>query len=93
MTRIKIPPLSVIEAILLCAVALVPASAGAQTTEKKGTTPYVTHFIFRPIMSIDIPGLGTATSLEAVGTRPRPLLLDFLQSTYEAAVGDLPGRG
>ena len=61
MTRIKIPPLSVIEAIL-------PASAGAQTTEKKGTTPYVTHFIFRPIMSIDIPGLGTATSLEAVGT-------------------------
>jgi hypothetical protein len=68
MTRIKIPPLSVIEAILLCAVALVPASAGAQTTEKKGTTPYVTHFIFRPIMSIDIPGLGTATNLEAVGT-------------------------
>ena len=68
MTRIKIPPLSVIEAILLGAVALVPASAGAQTTEKKGTTPYVTHFIFRPIMSIDVPGLGTATNLEAVGT-------------------------
>ena len=36
--------------------------------EKKGTTPYVTHFIFRPLMSIDIPGLGTATPLEAVGT-------------------------
>jgi len=36
--------------------------------EKKGTTPYVTHFIFRPLMSIDIPGLGTATNLEAVGT-------------------------
>ena len=35
---------------------------------KKGTTPYATHFIFRPIQSIDIPGLGTATSLEAVGT-------------------------
>ena len=35
---------------------------------KKGTTPYVTHFIFRPLMSIDIPGLGTATNLEAVGT-------------------------
>ena len=68
MTRVKITPLSVIEAILLCAVALVPASAGAQTTAKKGTTPYVTHFIFRPIMSIDIPGLGTATNLEAVGT-------------------------
>ena len=66
MSRVKITPLSVIKAILLCAVALVPASAGAQTTEKKGTTPYVTHFIFRPIMSIDIPGLGTATNLTCV---------------------------
>jgi hypothetical protein len=36
--------------------------------EKKGTTPYVTHFIFRPVHSIDIPGLGSATALEAVGT-------------------------
>jgi hypothetical protein len=58
------------ETVLLSAIlaALVPSAAGAQTTEKKGTTPYVTHFIFRPIMSIDIPGLGTATNLEAVGT-------------------------
>ena len=46
-----------------------PGTAGAQTTtEKKGTTPYVTHFIFRPLMSLDVPGLGTATTLEAVGT-------------------------
>jgi hypothetical protein len=36
--------------------------------EKKGTTPYVTHFIFRPLESIDISGLGKATLLEAVGT-------------------------
>jgi hypothetical protein len=35
---------------------------------KKGTTPYMTHFVFRPLESIDIPGLGTATALEAVGT-------------------------
>jgi hypothetical protein len=73
MTRIKLSPFAVMEAAFLCAmlVVLVPAVAGAQTTEKKGTTPYVTHFIFlifRPIMSIDIPGLGTATNLEAVGT-------------------------
>src|ERR1700741_2873069 len=55
---------------LLCLAlsALLPAAAGEQTIEKKGTTPYVTHFIFRPIMSIDIPGLGKATTLEAVGT-------------------------
>ena len=49
-------------------VALSPGSVVAQPIEKKGTTPYVTHFIFRPLMSIDIPGLGTATNLEAVGT-------------------------
>src|SRR6187399_2870793 len=54
-----------LSAVLL---AIAPATAEAQTVEKKGTTPYVTHFIFRPIMSIDIPGLGTATNLEAVGT-------------------------
>ena len=35
--------------------------------EKKGTTPYVTHFIFRPVQSIDVPGLGTATVLERSG--------------------------
>jgi hypothetical protein len=49
-------------------VAFAPGSVVAQPIEKKGTTPYVTHFIFRPLMSIDIPGLGTATNLEAVGT-------------------------
>ena len=47
---------------------IAPDIAAGQMMEKKGTTPYVTHFIFRPLMSIDIPGLGTATPLEAVGT-------------------------
>ena len=49
-------------------VASAPGVVLGDSIEKKGTTPYVTHFIFRPVMSIDIPGLGTATSLEAVGT-------------------------
>jgi hypothetical protein len=48
--------------------AFVPGVALGQSMEKKGTTRYVTHFIFRPLMSLDIDGLGTATSLEAVGT-------------------------
>src|SRR5260370_26341193 len=39
-----------------------------QSIEKKGTTPYVTHFIFRPLMTIDVAELGKATTLEAVGT-------------------------
>ena len=43
-------------------------AALADSTEKKGTTPYVTHFIFRPVQSLEVPGLGTATLLEAVGT-------------------------
>jgi hypothetical protein len=47
---------------------LAPWVVLAGPIEKKGTTPYVTHFIFRPLMSIDIPGLGSATALEAVGT-------------------------
>jgi hypothetical protein len=70
MNRIHISLLTIMETVLLSAVlvALAPGAAGAQTTEKKGTTSYVTHFIFRPLMSIDIPGLGTATNLEAVGT-------------------------
>jgi hypothetical protein len=40
----------------------------AEDMLKSGTTPYVTHFVFRPLMSLDIPGLGTATTLEATGT-------------------------
>jgi hypothetical protein len=40
----------------------------AGSMEKKGTTPYVTHFIFRPVQSLEVPSLGTATLLEAVGT-------------------------
>ena len=42
-------------ATLGAAVDIVPGSVVAQQMEKKGTTPYVTHFIFRPLMSIDIP--------------------------------------
>ena len=49
-------------------VAIATAVALGQPIEKKGTTPYVTHFIFKPLMSIDISGLGTATALEAIGT-------------------------
>ncbi|WGD48852.1 hypothetical protein QA641_24750 [Bradyrhizobium sp. CB1650] len=44
------------------------AAVAGEPIEKKGTTPYVTHFIFRPLMSIDTAELGKATTLEAVGT-------------------------
>jgi hypothetical protein len=48
--------------------AFVSGTALGQSVEKKGTTPYVTHFIFRPVLDLDVPGLGKATALEAVGT-------------------------
>ena len=57
--------------VALISVLMLSLSPGAvlgASIEKKGTTPYVTHFIFRPLTNIDIPGLGTATALEAVGT-------------------------
>ena len=55
---------------MLCSV-LVLSTTGvvfADPIGKKGVTPYVTHFIFRPVLSIDVPGLGSATLLEATGT-------------------------
>jgi len=45
-----------------------PTVVLGQSMEKKGTTPYVTHFVFRPLMSLDLAELGKATTLEAVGT-------------------------
>jgi hypothetical protein len=48
-------------------IGLVPAVALGQAIEKHGTTPYVTHFVFHPLSAIDIPGVGKASALEAVG--------------------------
>jgi hypothetical protein len=49
-------------------IVLAPGIVLADPIEKKGTTPYVTHFIFRPVQSLEVSGLGTATLLEAIGT-------------------------
>ncbi len=62
MTRVK-------TAILSGAlVAIAPGIVLADQIEKKGTSPYVTHFIFRPVQVLEVSSLGTATLLEAVGT-------------------------
>ena len=47
---------------------LTSVAFAAEPLPSKGTTPYVTHFVFRPLMSIDVPGVGTVTTLEATGT-------------------------
>jgi hypothetical protein len=63
-------PTTLVKTALLSGILMTfaPGFVLGQQMERKGTTPYVTHFIFRPLMSIDIAGLGTATNLEAVGT-------------------------
>jgi hypothetical protein len=48
--------------------AFAPGIVLGDPIEKKGTAPYVTHFVFRPLMSLDVPGVGTVTTIEAVGT-------------------------
>jgi len=35
---------------------------------QKGSAPYVTHFVFRPLLSLDDTGVGKASVMEAVGT-------------------------
>jgi hypothetical protein len=55
--------------VAACSVVILASGAAiAADMGKKGVTPYVTHFIFRPVQNLDISGLGTATLLQAVGT-------------------------
>jgi hypothetical protein len=63
------PSLKIKRALLAAALVIfAPGAVLADPIEKKGTTPYVTHFIFRPVQSLEVLPLGTATLLEAVGT-------------------------
>ena len=47
------PKMALVKAALISGllVAIAPAAGQSEPIEKKGTTPYVTHFIFRPLMS------------------------------------------
>jgi len=51
MTRVKTTFLSGV------LVAIVPGIVVADQIEKKGTSPYVTHFIFRPVQALEVSGL------------------------------------
>lgn len=46
--------------------AFAPGIALGEPLPKKGVTPYVTHFIFRPLQTVDLPGF-RATAHEMVG--------------------------
>jgi hypothetical protein len=58
---------SIKAALVFGVMGLFPVVALADAAPKKGTTPYTTHFVFHPKSTIDIPGVGKATALEAVG--------------------------
>lgn len=47
--------------------ALTPALAMTDPIPKSGSTQYTTHFVFHPMSTVDIPGVGKAVALEAVG--------------------------
>jgi hypothetical protein len=42
-------------------------AAIAVDVPKSGTAPYTTHFVFYPKSTVDVPGVGKAMALEAVG--------------------------
>jgi hypothetical protein len=60
----RIIPTALVSGVLI---AVSPAVVLGEAIPKKGATSYVTHFVFHPLASIDVPGVGKATSLEAVG--------------------------
>lgn len=88
--------LSVMSALLLGLLAASVAGVvfGAEVA-KSGTTPYVTHFVFRPLMTIDVPGVGTVSTLEAVGTTENmkgEAMLDKMSARCQALSVDSGGK-
>jgi len=67
--------------------AFFPGIVLAEPIPKSGTTSYTTHFVFHPKSSIDIPGVGKATALEAVGPTENTkgeVMLDKMQAKCAA---------
>ena len=60
---------SVLKAVLLSGmlIGFTPDLVLGASIEKKGSTSYVTHFVFHPMSGVDIPNVGKATAIEAVG--------------------------
>jgi hypothetical protein len=47
--------------------AIAPAIAFGADIAKTGSTSYTSHYLFKPLGTIDVPGVGKVTSLEMVG--------------------------
>ena len=48
--------------------AFAPAVVLAAPLEKKGSTSYTSHYVFHPLGTVELPGVGKASALEMVGT-------------------------
>src|SRR5215470_10451796 len=86
-----------IEIALLSGIVIAFATGGAlsERIEKKGKTSYVTHFVFHPLSSIDVPNVGKATVLEAVGPTENmkgEKMLDKMKAKCTAVSIDSAGK-
>jgi hypothetical protein len=75
--------------------AFIPGVVLADPIPKSGTTSYTTHFVFHPKSSIDIPGVGKATALEAVGPTENTKhqgMLDKMNAKCEAVSIESGGK-
>lgn len=73
----------------------VPAASFGGSIPKSGTTPYTTHFVFHPLSSVDIAGVGKAVALEAVGPTENTKgekMLDKMQAKCNAVSIESGGR-
>ena len=75
--------------------AFTPTVVIGASIEKSGTTPYVTHFVFHPLTSIDVPGVGKVTAVEAVGPTENmkgEKMLDKMRAKCAAVSVDSGGK-
>jgi len=86
-----------VETALISGAIIAFATGGAlsERIEKKGSTSYVTHFVFHPLSSIDVAKVGKATALEAVGPTENmkgEKMLDKMKAKCTAVSIDSAGK-
>jgi hypothetical protein len=70
-------------------------SMAAEDVPKTGTTPYTTHFVFTPVSTVDIPGVGKVVALQAVGPTENTKgekMLDKMAAKCAAVSVDTAGK-
>ena len=77
-------------------VAFAPAVClAADEVPKSGTTSYVTHFVFTPVSTVDVPGVGKVVALEAAGPTENmkgEKMLDKMAAKCAAVSVDTAGK-